>query len=208
VDEIDRHNAVQEFLRSASPDEWMGYAEELKSAAEVLWEDEPNGRLISILGRDPGDVVEKIDKAAISRTFILLAGLSIENMLKLLAIAIDPRLINTGVLDERIKNHRLTDLVRLIPGLVLDRQEAEMFRTAQEAIPYWGRYPVPRKFNELKIESVLDLQFKNTFNCIYEKLHRRLYETIREGWDSGAGYVLNHFRSSKFEAGMLPDRGS
>ncbi|NBB84664.1 MAG: hypothetical protein GVY12_00360 [Bacteroidetes bacterium] len=202
MDEIDEYNALQRFVLNAGPDGWMGYAEELKEAADLLWGHADSGRTVGVRGNDVEGETHRTDKSSVSRTYILLSGLALENILKGLAVSGDPSLINKGELDSRIKTHRLLRLVDLCDGLSLSESETEICRVAQEAIPYWGRYPVPRTFKAIKPEQVADFDYHETFNDLYERLHRATYLAIRDGWDSKVGTTLNSFRSSKYEPDM------
>jgi hypothetical protein len=202
VDEVDRYNALQRYVMKAGPAGWMDYADELKDAADILWRRADFGRTIEVGGNALGGESHHIDKPSVSRTYILLSGLALENVLKGLAVSGDPSLINKGRLDPRLKTHRLLDLVGLCNGLNLSEAEAELCRVAQEAIPYWGRYPVPRTYSEIKPEQVADFDYHASFNELYERLHREIYFAIRDGWDSEVGSSLNSFSSSKYESDM------
>jgi hypothetical protein len=208
MDEIDQHNALQRFVLNAGPDGWMGYAEELKEAADLLWGHAHSGRTVGLRRNDVEGETHRIDKPSVLRTYILLSGLALENILKGLAVSGDPSLINKGKLDRRIKTHHLLDLVGLCDGLSLSEAETEVCRVAQEAIPYWGRYPVPRTFKAIKPEQVADFDYHVTFNDLYERLHKATYLAIRDGWDSEVGTKLNSFRSSKYEPNMQAELDS
>ena len=202
MDEVDRYNALQQFVVNADPTGWMDYAGELKEAADLLWSHADSGLTVGMGGNDVQGETHSFRKPSVSRSYILLSGLALENILKGLAVAGDPSLINKGELDRRLKTHRLLDLVNLCEGIALSESEAELCRVAQEAIPYWGRYPVPRTFKELKPEQVADFDYHRTFNKLYERLHRSTYFAVRDGWDSEVGSTLNSFRSSVYEPEM------
>jgi hypothetical protein len=202
VGKVDQFNAIQEFIQNAGPDSWMGYADELKEAADLLWNHSNSGRMIEIGGNDLQGQTSHIDKPSVSRTYILLSGLALENILKGFAVSFDPTLVNKGKLDSRLKTHRLLDIIDLCNGLTLSSDETEVCRIAEEAIPYWGRYPVPRTFASMKPEKVATFDFQATFDALYIRLHEQLYLSIRNGWDSGTGARLGELRLSQYEPEM------
>ena len=202
MNESEQFNALHEFIRNAGPDGWMDYADELKEAANLLWDQADQGRMLGIASNSLQGQTHRIDKPSVSRTFILLSGLALENILKGLAVSQSPGLISSGELDGKIKTHKLTDLVDLCNGLTLSPEDLQICRIAQEAIPYWGRYPVPRSFHVIKPEQVADLDYHDRFNALYDRVHKQLYDAIKDGWDSGVGTKLESFRSSRYESEM------
>ena len=76
---------ILEFTENASPDNWLHYADELKQTALLLWKDRGNLRIDF-----NSETNERKERPAISRSFMLVAGLSIENELKAYLVAINP----------------------------------------------------------------------------------------------------------------------
>jgi hypothetical protein len=178
----------------------------LKHSADLLWFHADSERTIAVEGNALQGETKHINKASISRTYILLSGLALENILKGLAVSVDPSLVNRGKLDDRLKTHRLIDIVTLCADLItLSAGEIEVCRLAQEAIPYWARYPSPRDYSNLKPEQIVTSEYRKTFNTLYASLHECLYFSIRDGWDSGIGSKLGGIRYSKYEPKLQAD---
>lgn len=102
-------NKLQEFVRDASPAEWLEYAEELEElhdSAELLWRNEAESLRVEVALNaeyQPVDEAQRI--SGISRTYMLLAGFALENVLKGLLVAADPSHVNTGKLSPELKSH-------------------------------------------------------------------------------------------------------
>jgi hypothetical protein len=192
------------FVRDAMPGEWLDHSDELRDAAELLWHDKSNGLRTSIkqIGEiQDGDLVykEKVEKYySISRPYLLLAGFSMENVFKGLRIARNPSLINTGRLDSELKEHRLLVLAEKLDDIKLSEAEAKFCKVAQDAIPYWGRYPIPLSYNRLLPEVGLDGEMRRTFLDLQSRLGARLHRAIRDGWDSGVGPESLKRRSKRY----------
>jgi hypothetical protein len=196
-DTIREHNAKQIFIRDAMPDSWFNYAAELEESAEILWEQHENGLRVELTETFEGDQIKKI--SSISRSYILLAGFAIENLLKGLLIVQDPSHINTGQLSNDLKSHRLLDLASKLEDLSLDDEEYHICKVLQDAIPYWGRYPIPLEYNGVMPEIGIDLNFRRVFLKLHFRLSKLIYYAIRDGWDSQAGLVIGKIRDRRFD---------
>ena len=95
-----------EFVRRGSPSEWADYAVELHKALDILWQQEDNGLIIKYESFDQ----QVNQKTHISRTWLLLAAFSIENLLKGILIYEHPEYISNGSLASNVTNHSLTNL--------------------------------------------------------------------------------------------------
>ena len=175
----------QLFVRDAMPSEWLDYAEELAAAAEALWANSDNRMEIRFESEveGPGTIQKEIGHC---RSYILLAGLALENVLKAALIAQDPTLINTGTLAGSLKSHQLTDLASR-SGLAFGKAEQRLMRVCQDAIPYWGRYPIPLTYARLKPKQAANARFRDQFRRLHFRLCKLVYDRIKEGWDSGVG---------------------
>jgi len=185
-EQIDDHGKKQLFVRDALPVAWLEYAEELEQASEALWADSGNGIVIQAETQLDGSTLSK--KSSVhSRSYILLASLALENVLKGLIIANDAKLINSGRLDKSLKSHKLIDLAERVEGLVFSKNEIYILQTCQDAIPYWGRYPIPLEYKGLKPTEAASDEFRACFRQLHFRLCKWLYDLIKDGWDSGVG---------------------
>jgi len=185
-EQIDEYNKKQLFVRDALPIGWLEYSEELEEAAEILWANSGNGfSLQAETQLDDSTLIKK--SSAHSRSYILLASLALENALKGLIIANDAKLISSGKLDKSLKSHNLTDLAKKIDGLILSKDEKRILQVCQDAIPYWGRYPIPLEYKGLKPVQAVNDRFRACFRQLHYRLCKSLYDLQQAGWDSGVG---------------------
>lgn len=182
-------NRKSEFIRDAKPNDWRSLASELREAADLLWNDRSNGlraEVDHVADVKDGQFVEKTIARkiySISRPFILLAGFAIENLLKGLIVESRPETITSGTLHDSLKSHSLEQLAGQLEGIEFSSDELKFLRTAQSAIPYWGRYPIPLNFNRVVPEVGMTEQHYQTFSVLFDRLDRELFFRIRDGWE-------------------------
>ena len=188
-------NKKAEFIRDAMPNGWLQNGRELKEAAEILWLNSGDSLLLEATTENPPKFFKV---SGLSRTYVLLSSFSIENLLKGLIICNNPLFINKGVLTQELKTHNLLELSRRINGFRLSEKERRFCITAQDALPYWGRYPVPLKFQELKQELEADSDYRDAFLQLYERLCKLIDDETIDGWDSEGGAEILPTRNFKF----------
>lgn len=186
----------QHFALAASPPAWKDFAVELHNSASMLWSMEGQGLLVSSdgLGR-------LMKKSHISRTFLLLAAQSVENLLKAIIISEQPSLVSNGELSKEIRSHKLTYLAGLISEMDFHEEEVNLLNIFQEAISYWGRYPSPLYSDQLTLEKVATDEFHAEYERLYDRIHRHLYQLIRNGWQGPHEIVLGRHYDSELEDG-------
>lgn len=203
---IDDHEARVIFVRDAMPDAWLDQAEELMDAAEVLWEQKDQGLRVEAVGTGDNNVAEEGIRlteeprkiSAVSRPYILLAGFALENLIKGLLVAQDPTHINRGQLSSDLKSHRLLALASKVDGLSLNERERRACRVLEDAIPYWGRYPIPLKYNKVLPEVAVDNRLRHVLVNLHFRLAKRLHWMIRDGWDSRVGARICKRRNGEY----------
>jgi hypothetical protein len=196
--ELEQRNRRQVFIRDAMPDNWQSLAVELRDAAEILWQQHEETLRVTVV-QSEFEVLDDLRVSGISRPYFLLAGFAIENLLKGMLVAVDASLINTGRLAKRLDSHKLVMLAELLPNLTLDEDERRFCEVAQSAIPYWGRYPIPKEFNGVMPEVALTALLRGAFLKLFGRIHEQVYRAIRDGWDSGAGPQTCMVRDSQYE---------
>ena len=185
-EQIATGNRIKEFIRDAGPDEWLEYASDLRDAAEALWQH--RGQTMHIGAHDQLEGGQKLERSnGHERSYILLAGLALENALKGLIIARDPTLITSGKLDRTLHNHKLTVLAGKIPDIVFSPDDRDTMKICESAIPYWGRYPIPLKYEGLEPTVAASPEFRERFIALHFRICRALYYMIRDGWETGFG---------------------
>lgn len=196
-DLADRDN-LQEFVRDACPAAWLECAEELRDSAELIWaHNEESLRLALTLNTD--SLPQKETKiSGISRTYMLLANFTLENVLKGHLVLADPSHVNQGVLSKELNSHDIVTLAAKIPDLHLSNEERRFCDNAKEAVPYWGRYPIPLNKTKLSPEVGLTQTLRQAFLGLFDRLAHKLYWAARDRWDSGVGPKTLQMRSTRY----------
>lgn len=191
--ELEDLNAKMDFVRRARPDAWLDLADELHHAAEIIWLSPEAGLAleVTVTHRVEGsDIVREETYRKIrefSRTYFLLTGYAIENLAKGLLIARRPKRITDGTLSPDLQTHSLSKLLKKIDDLNCTDAEDEFARFAERAIPYWGRYPIPKKKESIEDEEVLTERLRLAYLGLQQRLRRLLEQELEAGWESGVG---------------------
>lgn len=181
---------IQKFTDNASPENWLKYAQELRSGAVSMWL--AKGKIIDF----NSETGEQSERPSISRSFLLNCGLSIENLLKAYLIAENPFLINTGSLDKSIFSHDLIVLASMT-DIDFNNKEEDLMKVLSEAIPYWGRYPIPLNYQKIKKETIADEDIFNIYKSLFVKIFESTFKKIENGWDAknGVSFPSIQFRN-------------
>lgn len=206
-------NARTLFVVNGLPGSWLDHADELRDAAEVLWNDRSNGLRVeaepvvefeevredNLISEEPR-VSSQVSKFyAVSRPYFLLAGFAIENLVKGILVANNPALITGGVLGSEIKNHNLIQMLDKIDSVEISETERQFCSVASTAIPYWGRYPIPVRHGGTMPEVGMDEDMRKAYLSLHDRLGLDLYNRIKNGWDSGIGARTLSLYSKKYE---------
>ena len=196
--EVLSENQRKEFVRDGSPSSWLEYGEELRDAAEILWSREEDGlKLNATLNRN-FEILARESASGVSKPYMLLAGFALENVLKGMLVARRPEHITSGSLSNELSTHDIVRLAKRTVGLSLSKQELEFCKSVSDAIPYWGRYPIPLRKTQLMPSIALTKGMRKTFLRLFDRLASSLYWDIRDGWDSGIGVQLTKMRSRRY----------
>ncbi len=171
---------IDEFVYKANPNEWLEVSDELNHSLETLVE---NNGLVFFKGDTWNGI--PIKKVMNSRAIFLLMGFAIENLIKGIIVFDKPENVNTGILGKEIKTHNLCKLLEKIPELRFTDQELQFVETITEAIPDWGRYPSPIKFQDIKDEVLYIDEIMVSYKSVRIKLRDDLIFKLQRGWISG-----------------------
>ncbi|MDL4840334.1 HEPN domain-containing protein [Aquibacillus rhizosphaerae] len=188
-------NRISKFIVDGAPGEWLSFAEELMHSAEILWK-QNDGTIRSEITHDKIEVLESREVSGISRSYFLLVGFAIENLLKGLIVFDDPTTITSGKI-KRIKTHKITNLIKEISEINLSEEELEICKKIEEAIPYWGRYPIPLEAANISPDIGITPEMREVIRGMYSRLASILYHKVKDGWESGTGeysrlYILKY----------------
>ena len=198
-------NKLQAFVRDACPSSWLECGEELHDAAELIWANADHGfRRGVTLNAELHPRGEPKSISSVSRTYTLLAGFALENVMKGHLVLADPSLVNRGVLSDDLKSHDILGIAAKIQCLRLSNEERMFCGNVSKAIPYWGRYPIPIKKEHLVPEVGMNEKLRHAFLGLFERLAHRLYWAVRDGWDSGVGPKTIKIRSTRYGDSIDP----
>jgi hypothetical protein len=169
-----------EFVYRANPNEWLEVSDELNESVEIIIK---NGRT-TYLKTDTWDGIPN-KKLMSSRSILLLMGFAIENLIKGILIFDKPELVNQGKLCKEIISHKLEELVLKIQDINLNDDMSEFLKILSEAIPDWGRYPCPIKFQEIKDEVKYSKMMSKRYVELRRILRNKLIKRLKKGWISG-----------------------
>jgi hypothetical protein len=195
--EVDENNSKIRFAMAASPVFWLEYSEDLMEASEALWLHTGDGLSLEVTSQN-GELRQPKQQMAHTRSYTLLAGFFLENVLKGIRIATDPSLVSAGALAKELTRHNLLTLTDSIAGISTSQDERQILQSCQEAIPYWGRYPIPLKHEDLTEDGTVDSKFRKSFVKLHFRLCHYLYNLIKDGWDSGIGAQTLSMRSVRY----------
>ncbi|MFO7744819.1 MAG: hypothetical protein R6V36_05485 [Psychroflexus sp.] len=190
-------NEFIKFVQRADPSEWCEYGNEIKETLDILWEQKNNYLKLSY----DGSRGLTIKKPSISRSWLLLSSFAIENLLKSTVIYEHPEYISNGRLSSNLTHHRLTDLAEDIRSIKFSDEELELISELEECLPSWGRYPIPKKVDKLKLDAeiIASDDFKEKFDHLFLKLDLHIYESIKKGWSGPHGYKFRGSLRSMYE---------
>lgn len=183
-------NKIKKYIVKGLPENWYDYAFELKDAAEELWKRHSN-RIVAYNTQDDGFYI----RGLYSRTYFLLLGLAIENLIKGILISENPKLIENGRISSEISSgHNLVKLSKKIISIQFTLNEMEIFEILSDVIPYWGKYPIPKNFTQLKDEKFMDKDWFKKLLKIYYILEEHLLKLNFNGIDGPNGIYFPKLR--------------
>ncbi len=188
-----------EYIVRGAPQAWREYAAELNHSAEVLFSNHDKQIIVDVAK----GALDPIRKSMISRTCLLLFGLSIENLVKGYMIARDPNLLAGGKLDDKLKTHNISKLFSKIPNFTLTKDELELVKIFDDSIPNWGRYPVPLKPEHYAKERILTQDMHAIYSTLFSRLDKTLFLFIREGWEGPEGIKITATIDTTYE--IMPE---
>ncbi|WP_103864809.1 hypothetical protein [Aquimarina sp. I32.4] len=184
-------NKEYTFAVDSLPINWLDYSEELKETAELIFSD---------AGWEINRFPSTDKTIRLERAYFLNYGFSIENLLKGLLIAENYELISNGKISPEISTkHDLVQLSEKVESIDFNEKEIELLKTLSEAIPYWGRYPIPKKFTKVTPIFLLSDKVNESLKNLWNKIGSELYNLIKYGWTGPNGIKQGAYLSSIFE---------
>ncbi|QXP74311.1 hypothetical protein H0I31_09015 [Tenacibaculum sp. AHE15PA] len=184
-------NKQYTFDVDSAPTSWLDYSEELKEIAELIFTNS---------GTEINRYPENEKGLRLERGYFLNYGFSIENILKGLLISENNAYVSDGKISPEISsNHNLVILIDKIDSISFDKNERKLLTILSDAIPYWGRYPIPKKHTKVLTKFKLTEKVNKDLNDLWFKIGRKLYSNIKFGWIGPNGIETGPYISSTFE---------
>jgi hypothetical protein len=172
-------NSPLKYEQLGHPIEWVQYANELFDSSEILYKERDNS-IIQKIDTATGKII--IQKSGISRSYFLLIGFSIENLMKAYMISRNPDYLKDGKIDQSISsNHNLFELSRKLKTFDFSKSELNLLKILSEGIPYWTRYPIPKRFENITNEKVLNESTKDNFTKLFCRMELDIYQYVNRG---------------------------
>jgi hypothetical protein len=176
------NNPQYRFEHLAVPGMWLHTADLLKESGDVLlrhglelWES-------AGVKAGPG---ERVPLLSVDQSVVMyLYALAIENLVKGIIIARDPRKLRRGKLSWPRDGHRLRELFREADISFRDRYEEQLIcKQFQGFLDWKGRYPIPKHKHALVKAPLFHVRFHSTgdFQSLYGPLRQTLLGEIHKG---------------------------
>jgi hypothetical protein len=168
----------QEFLKKSHPVYWYQVADELYDSLIFLYSE--NHSIINY--NDHVNPDNNIVYPVISKSYFLLAGYCLENIIKALLLVENPDFIGNGKMNKKLLSHDLVYLFKMSKKIRVSKSEKELLAILSEATPYWGRYPIPRTSDKIKEEVFLDPDIHDCFMYLFKRVTSKLYHITKDGF--------------------------
>jgi len=146
------------------PSHWLWAARKLRRAAELILREfgaladlAPPGEPVALIHLVPrkGQTMDTDVKGyELSPIFMMLAGLSLENVFKGVCIRRQPEIVKDGTLPKWLTSHSLTQLADRA-GVPLSDAEADLLERLHMHVMWAGRYPVPKDSKGWQLHVIL-----------------------------------------------------
>lgn len=174
-------SAHGDFELTASPPHWFEIAKDLRDQAHAL-HGMSIGRTLYTSHTGASTLRERTNRGV-----FLLAGFSIENILKSYLIFEDPSLVANGMLSKRIRTHRLSalrDMSRLVP---YKNRYAAVLAAMEDGLESWARYPCGLTHTGSTYERVVTPELWLAYNSMFNAYQKRLESLLTKVWRAPSG---------------------
>ena len=186
-------NSDKQFIESAAPEFWYTYANELADTADAIYRTSKDQWVFYNQSSADGSL-NNYKRPLISRPVMLLYGLSFENIIKGLLISEEPNLLQGGKLSKHLLGHDLVKLAGRLKSIQLVDKELELLALLSDVVPYLGRYPVPRKAQELKPEKYISEDIHTSCRALFLRFEMQIYRLNFQGIDAPEGVRFANLR--------------
>jgi hypothetical protein len=168
-------------LCAKDPEVWYQYANSLKTATvalrKVLWRKD----------RERFSFLIDIADSLYGPVYMLLAGLSVETLLKGIIVATNPELVEKQKLSKDLTHHNLAKLYKKA-GFVMSNDVNNLLSRLQNYVEIFGRYPVTKtkhdmqKLTKASFNGQTDPdRIDQLWNLLAKKIRPYIQESIKKG---------------------------
>ncbi|WP_445146260.1 hypothetical protein [Dyella sp. Tek66A03] len=181
--------SIQKFDMDAAPPSWYEVAKALNAQARTL--QKSRGVVIHFTDRH-GNARSRYEA---NRGVFLLAGFSIENILKAFLIYEDPALIADGQISRKIRTHALSKLWEASSFVPYKRRYGPTVASLEDGLESWARYPCGLNHERNAVEGVMTDKLWAAYLSVFSACSKRLERLLSKGWVDHNG----EFYSMSFE---------
>lgn len=174
-------STVHDFEFHASPPSWYEVAKLLREQAEILHADKSSQ--IAFVNQNG----ETISRQATNRGVLLLAGFSLENLLKAFLVYEQPHLIANGALAKKLRTHSLSTLWLASQLVPYKKRYAATAATLEDGLESWARYPCGLTHQKVIRELVMTEPLWENYKSMFSACSRRLEALLTKGWVTHRG---------------------
>lgn len=183
----------QQFVEKAAPEYWYSYAHELADTADFVYQKQ-KASWIAYEETDVEGVTSCRGRPAISRPVLLMYGLSLENLIKGILVSEKPDLLNGGQLHKSLLSHDLRKLIGNVSAIKVSDADMKLLSLLSDVVPYYGRYPVPRRWQEVEEEQFVTEDIYERCRALFKTLEMELYRLNIRGIDAPEGVRFANLR--------------
>lgn len=176
-----RTTDILAFELLASPPSWYEVALLLREQA-------------SLLRRGRGGITTFVDqngvattRSNVNRGVFLLAGLSLENLIKAYLVYEEPNLIANGALAKKLRTHSLTRLWAASTRVPYKKRFAPIAATLEDGLDSWARYPCGLTHRKKISELVMTDALWERYEAMFSACSTRLEKLLSKGWVTTRG---------------------
>jgi len=163
-----------------TPGIWALNARRLKRGGDLIFD----AYEIDLQAMGKGASPLELNNLEVAGTATMLFGFAIENLLKAIIIAKEPRTINEGNLRDWPSNGHKLILLAEKADIPLNEQQKDMVHRLEVFVEWTGRYPVPKKPTQIPLKQLginkpfFPLPLKPFERKIFEQLFKSLQSFI------------------------------
>jgi hypothetical protein len=192
-------NTDIEFIELAAPEYWYTYAQELAETADQIYRTSKQ-EWVAYLHRNDDGSVRTARRPVVSRSVMLLYGLSIENLIKGILISENPSFLEGGKLNKHLIGHDLLKLAGRMRSVNIESADYDLLALLSDVVPYLGRYPVPKSAQDLKPEKYITEDVFSACKGLFDRLVMQLYRLNFQGIDGPNGVRFANLRLTHLDA--------